>query len=97
MAATAPMCRYAVPAVLRTSWTDANPGRRFFGCPNYGVQTHATISVGSIHHLRIMLNALVLHYTRGSKRWSSGTIANHLSEKSSKVLQLWLEFFWQGV
>ncbi|CAL1396134.1 unnamed protein product [Linum trigynum] len=35
MAAASPLCRCAVPAVLRTSWTDANPGRRFFGCANY--------------------------------------------------------------
>ncbi|CAI0429660.1 unnamed protein product [Linum tenue] len=35
MTATPPMCRCVVPAVLRTSWTDANPGRRFFGCANY--------------------------------------------------------------
>ncbi|GJR58587.1 zinc finger, GRF-type containing protein [Tanacetum coccineum] len=27
------LCFCGLPAVHRTSWTDANPGRRFLGCP----------------------------------------------------------------
>ncbi|GJX13157.1 zinc finger, GRF-type containing protein [Tanacetum coccineum] len=27
------LCFSGLPAVTRTSWTDANPGRRFLGCP----------------------------------------------------------------
>ncbi|CAI0552644.1 unnamed protein product [Linum tenue] len=29
-------CFCGDPAVLKTSWTDGNPGRRFFGCSKYG-------------------------------------------------------------
>ncbi|XP_028803228.1 uncharacterized protein LOC114758343 [Neltuma alba] len=28
-------CRCGMVAPLRTSWTEMNPGRRFYGCPNY--------------------------------------------------------------
>ncbi|CAI0446328.1 unnamed protein product, partial [Linum tenue] len=31
-----PICRCGEAEVLRTSWTDGNPGRRFYGCNNYG-------------------------------------------------------------
>ncbi|GJS35339.1 zinc finger, GRF-type containing protein [Tanacetum coccineum] len=27
------LCFCGLPAVTQTSWTDANPGRRFLGCP----------------------------------------------------------------
>ena len=30
-------CRCGAQEVLWTSWTDGNPGRRFYGCPNYSV------------------------------------------------------------
>ncbi|KAJ4813130.1 GRF zinc finger protein [Rhynchospora pubera] len=30
-----PNCHCNELAVLKTSWTIANPGRRFLGCPNY--------------------------------------------------------------
>ncbi|XP_050226472.1 uncharacterized protein LOC126676335 [Mercurialis annua] len=30
-----PNCDCNQPAVLRTSWTETNPGRRFFGCYAY--------------------------------------------------------------
>ncbi|KAL4311510.1 hypothetical protein GQ457_01G005740 [Hibiscus cannabinus] len=32
---SSPLCYCGVPAALRTSWTKDNPGRRFFGCPNF--------------------------------------------------------------
>lgn len=31
------LCRCGLPAKIVTSWTDNNPGRRFFGCPLYKV------------------------------------------------------------
>ncbi|CAL1407992.1 unnamed protein product [Linum trigynum] len=31
-----PFCHCGDPASLKTSWTDANPGRRFFGCGKFG-------------------------------------------------------------
>ncbi|CAI0454309.1 unnamed protein product, partial [Linum tenue] len=31
-----PNCRCGEVAVLRTSWAEANPGRRFYGCRKYG-------------------------------------------------------------
>ncbi|KAL4297468.1 hypothetical protein GQ457_12G008700 [Hibiscus cannabinus] len=31
-----PICRCGKPVMLKTSWSDENPGRRFFGCNNYG-------------------------------------------------------------
>ncbi|KAK8523230.1 hypothetical protein V6N12_047758 [Hibiscus sabdariffa] len=34
-----PVCNCGIPAEMRTSWTKANPGRRFFGCPNFGKKT----------------------------------------------------------
>ncbi|KAK8695592.1 hypothetical protein V6N13_000745 [Hibiscus sabdariffa] len=30
------ICGCGVPAHLRTSWSNDNPGRRFFGCKNHG-------------------------------------------------------------
>ncbi|KAB1224386.1 Receptor-like protein 12 [Morella rubra] len=30
------VCNCGLQASLRTSWTEKNPGRRFFGCPRYG-------------------------------------------------------------
>ncbi|XP_050215378.1 uncharacterized protein LOC126666603 [Mercurialis annua] len=30
-----PKCRCGDLSILRTSWTEANPGRRFFGCNRY--------------------------------------------------------------
>ncbi|XP_050229254.1 uncharacterized protein LOC126678400 [Mercurialis annua] len=30
-----PNCHCNQPAVLKTAWTQANPGRRFFGCHGY--------------------------------------------------------------
>ncbi|XP_050221473.1 uncharacterized protein LOC126671727 [Mercurialis annua] len=30
-----PNCHCNQPAVLKTAWTPANPGRRFFGCHGY--------------------------------------------------------------
>ncbi|KAL4302026.1 hypothetical protein GQ457_10G015990 [Hibiscus cannabinus] len=35
-----PMCRCGFSAQLRTSWFNDNPGRRFFGCKNYGSVVH---------------------------------------------------------
>ncbi|GKD25579.1 zinc finger, GRF-type containing protein, partial [Tanacetum coccineum] len=26
-------CSYGLKSVIRTSWTNRNPGRRFYGCP----------------------------------------------------------------
>ncbi|KAK9036923.1 hypothetical protein V6N11_021846 [Hibiscus sabdariffa] len=34
------MCRCGFPAQLRTSWSNDNPGRRFFGCKNHGSVVH---------------------------------------------------------
>ncbi|KAL4333057.1 hypothetical protein GQ457_07G010940 [Hibiscus cannabinus] len=31
-----PICRCEKRTVLKTSWSDDNSGRRFFGCSNYG-------------------------------------------------------------
>ncbi|KAK8574053.1 hypothetical protein V6N13_097047 [Hibiscus sabdariffa] len=31
-----PKCNCGLDADLRTSWSNANPGRRFFGCSKYG-------------------------------------------------------------
>ncbi|KAK9005252.1 hypothetical protein V6N11_042695 [Hibiscus sabdariffa] len=33
-----PLCGF--PAQLRTSWSNDNPGRRFFGCKNHGSLVH---------------------------------------------------------
>ncbi|XP_028112231.1 uncharacterized protein LOC114310455 [Camellia sinensis] len=33
-------CSYGLRAKIRTSWTHANPARRFLGCPNYGVSVY---------------------------------------------------------
>ena len=33
-----PTCFCQVEAALRTSWTNSNPGRRFFGCRNIQVR-----------------------------------------------------------
>ncbi|PWA63815.1 zinc finger, GRF-type [Artemisia annua] len=30
------VCTCGKPAVVKTSWTNRNPGRRFFGCPTIG-------------------------------------------------------------
>ncbi|KAL4376515.1 hypothetical protein GQ457_02G022080 [Hibiscus cannabinus] len=30
-----PHCNCGVPTKIRTFWTKANPGRKFFGCPNF--------------------------------------------------------------
>ncbi|KAJ0825832.1 putative DNA topoisomerase transcription factor GRF family [Helianthus annuus] len=30
------MCRCGKEAIILTSWTDNNPGRRFYGCPDQG-------------------------------------------------------------
>ncbi|KAG8366582.1 hypothetical protein BUALT_Bualt17G0094900 [Buddleja alternifolia] len=30
-----PTCHCGLRPYLKTSWTDANPGRRFYSCPNY--------------------------------------------------------------
>ncbi|XP_050232993.1 uncharacterized protein LOC126681496 [Mercurialis annua] len=30
-----PLCHCNQPAVLKTAWTQANPGRRFFGCQHW--------------------------------------------------------------
>ncbi|KAK8627767.1 hypothetical protein V6N13_135369 [Hibiscus sabdariffa] len=32
-----PVCGCGFSAQLRTSWSNDNPGMRFFGCNNYGV------------------------------------------------------------
>ncbi|KAL4278383.1 hypothetical protein GQ457_03G018850 [Hibiscus cannabinus] len=32
-------CHCGCRAELKTSWTSTNPGRRFFGCPNFGRNT----------------------------------------------------------
>ncbi|CAL1382811.1 unnamed protein product [Linum trigynum] len=34
----APFCHCGEPTDLKTSWTEANPGRRFYGCSRYGVR-----------------------------------------------------------
>lgn len=31
------VCYCGIDSPMRTSWSDSNPGRRFFGCNNYGV------------------------------------------------------------
>ncbi|XP_050219102.1 uncharacterized protein LOC126669631 [Mercurialis annua] len=31
-----PMCNCGQIAILKTAWTNANPGRRFLGCSRYG-------------------------------------------------------------
>ncbi|PWA35302.1 zinc finger, GRF-type [Artemisia annua] len=31
------VCTCGKPAVVKTSWTNRNPGRRFFGCPTMSV------------------------------------------------------------
>ncbi|KAL4340924.1 hypothetical protein GQ457_08G009690 [Hibiscus cannabinus] len=31
-----PICKCGKEAVLKTAWSDDNPGRRFYGCSNYG-------------------------------------------------------------
>ncbi|CAN1158031.1 hypothetical protein LINPERHAP2_LOCUS21905 [Linum perenne] len=36
MAMNRPSCGCGQMAVIRTSWTESNPGRRFFGCGRYG-------------------------------------------------------------
>ncbi|XP_058784860.1 uncharacterized protein LOC131659725 [Vicia villosa] len=33
-------CRCGLDAPLMTAWTDANPGRRFYGCGMYKIQGH---------------------------------------------------------
>ncbi|KAJ1400925.1 Zinc finger, GRF-type [Sesbania bispinosa] len=33
-------CMCGVPCKIQTSWTEKNPGRRFFGCGNYGMLHH---------------------------------------------------------
>jgi len=33
-------CYCGMKTYLRTSWTDKNPGRRFFGCAQYGKGQH---------------------------------------------------------
>jgi hypothetical protein len=33
-------CYCGMKAYLRTSWTDKNPGRQFFGCTQYGKGQH---------------------------------------------------------
>ncbi|KAK8552167.1 hypothetical protein V6N13_120586 [Hibiscus sabdariffa] len=35
-----PICGCGYPAKLTTSWSNRNPGRRFFGCKNYGSFFH---------------------------------------------------------
>ncbi|KAK8696440.1 hypothetical protein V6N13_001575 [Hibiscus sabdariffa] len=35
-----PICRCDLEAKIATSWADDNPGRRFFGCKNYGREGH---------------------------------------------------------
>ncbi|XP_060190922.1 uncharacterized protein LOC132620262 [Lycium barbarum] len=32
------VCRCGFPAVVRISWSDDNPGKRFWGCQNYKVK-----------------------------------------------------------
>ncbi|KAF8099956.1 hypothetical protein N665_0234s0004 [Sinapis alba] len=39
------LCRCGLPAKIVTSWTDNNPGRRFFGCLLYKVLVE---SIGSM-------------------------------------------------
>ncbi|CAL9224882.1 unnamed protein product [Arabidopsis halleri] len=34
------LCRCGLPAKIVTSWTDNNPGRRFFGCPLFKKGRH---------------------------------------------------------
>ncbi|CAL1356569.1 unnamed protein product [Linum trigynum] len=36
MPMTTPFCHYGEPTYLKTSWNDANPRRRFYGCSRYG-------------------------------------------------------------
>ncbi|CAN1182824.1 hypothetical protein LINPERHAP2_LOCUS36185, partial [Linum perenne] len=36
MAMNWPSCGCGQMAVIRTSWTESNPGRRVFGCGRYG-------------------------------------------------------------
>lgn len=35
-----PLCDCNESTVLKMSLTNANPGRRFFGCPRFGVSLH---------------------------------------------------------
>ncbi|KAK8538933.1 hypothetical protein V6N12_034637 [Hibiscus sabdariffa] len=35
-----PICRCGLEAKVVVSWTDDNPGRRFYGCKNYGRESH---------------------------------------------------------
>ncbi|KAK8546063.1 hypothetical protein V6N12_026867 [Hibiscus sabdariffa] len=35
-----PLCGCGFSAQLRTSWSNDNPGRRFFGCKNHGSLVH---------------------------------------------------------
>ncbi|MBA0627031.1 hypothetical protein Godav_004585, partial [Gossypium davidsonii] len=35
MSAVIPVCYCGNPANLKTSWSNDNPGRRFFGCKKY--------------------------------------------------------------
>ncbi|KAK8492342.1 hypothetical protein V6N11_066153 [Hibiscus sabdariffa] len=35
-----PICHCGHESKIVTSWTDENPGRRFFGCKNYGRGSH---------------------------------------------------------
>ncbi|KDP35838.1 hypothetical protein JCGZ_10319 [Jatropha curcas] len=34
------LCRCGQEAVLKTSWTETNPSRRFLGCINYGTPAY---------------------------------------------------------
>ncbi|RZB47415.1 hypothetical protein D0Y65_051162 [Glycine soja] len=43
------MCLCNVDAPLVTSWTEDNPGRRFYGCGLYKVENGVTIMSGMIH------------------------------------------------
>ncbi|GMI87930.1 hypothetical protein HRI_002462300 [Hibiscus trionum] len=40
-----PKCDCGVDADLRTSWSNANPGRRFFGCSKYDVCRNCKIFI----------------------------------------------------
>ncbi|TKY67447.1 cyanogenic beta-glucosidase [Spatholobus suberectus] len=33
-------CNCGIPCKLQTSWTERNPGRRFYGCGRYGLSSH---------------------------------------------------------
>ncbi|XP_020082379.1 uncharacterized protein LOC109705975 [Ananas comosus] len=33
-----PLCHCGLPYTIKTSWTQNNPGRRFYGCPRYRMQ-----------------------------------------------------------